>query len=212
MTVDPLGRVERFAYDSQSRLLEESYADLTVRNRHDERGNLIGSTDPLGQEVGFAYDPLLSRLESFRDPNGNVTGYVRDDQGNLRTILYADATAEQFTYDAQGLPITGTTRRAQTTTNTYNTRGQLTRRDHTDGTHEDYVYDARGNLAQAIGGDHAAGVPGPQPPGPADAHHLPVRPVPGVQLPERPPHPHGRPGRLRGAHHLRRRREARELD
>jgi RHS repeat-associated protein len=147
---DPLGRTARIAYDANNHPVSVTYPDNTVvRTSYDDRGNLISQLDPLGHAVQMKYDPTFNQLVSVQDPLGHVMQYVRDGRGNVINLIYADGSAEHFSYNAQGQVTEPINRRGQVLRYTYNANGLVTRRDHGDGTHEDYAYNAAGNLLSA---------------------------------------------------------------
>src|SRR5262249_28066166 len=96
----------------------------------------------------FTYGPN-SRMTSLVDPNGNVTRYAYDVNGNPLTVTYADSTQESRTFDPLGNPLSFVNRRGQALTATYNSFGQVTRESFADASHFDYTYDAHNNLATA---------------------------------------------------------------
>jgi RHS repeat-associated protein len=147
---DPLGRVLIQRYDAEHHLVQRTApGGLKWNYEYDGQGHLISEVDPLQRRIDMTYDPTLDRLTSFRDAGGHTTRYAYDAQGNLRTITYADGSAEQFSYDPLGNLTEAVNRREQPLRYTYDSRGLVTRKDYADGSHVDFTYDDRGNLLTA---------------------------------------------------------------
>lgn len=86
-------------------------------------------TDPQGQVTQYAYD-AEGNIDALTDANEHVYTFEYGDLRNLRTKLgYPDGTAEKFTYDEVGNLATYTTRRGPVRTYTYDERDRETRAD-----------------------------------------------------------------------------------
>ena len=171
-------------------------------NKYDAQGNLISSTDPLGQTVSFTYTGTDDRLASVTDANGNTTQYGYDGKGNLTSTTYADGTIESVAYDPVGNVMSSTNqqrpghpvhlrcgrqgpdrdlRRRHADTFTYDAHGNLTSATDSTGT-TTLTYDADDRLTQIT---YPSGL------------------LPEVQLRlGRPADPNGRSDRLHGQLHL----------
>jgi RHS repeat-associated protein len=148
-SVDPLGRVVDYTYDSHRNLIRADLPQgVQYSYGYDERGNVVRSIDPLGNATEFAWDSNGNMLH-FRDAHGHATQYNYDAHDNLQAITYANGTVEQFEYDTFGNPTQSTNRRGAAIGYGYNSRGQLTQKNFADGTQVDYEYDTRGNLISA---------------------------------------------------------------
>src|SRR5262249_28054571 len=104
--------------------------------------------DPAGNVTAFTYGPL-NRLTSVTDALGRTTLFGYDDRGNLIQTSYPDASVERIVPDAVGDPAGFTSRDGAVISYTRNAAGQVLSRTFADGTHQDYAYDARGNLRTA---------------------------------------------------------------
>lgn len=100
------GSYEVFGYDNLDRLTyEESSSNLGIVYKYDANNNItqVDTQDNgTGQVVGSilkSYDEL-DRLTKFTDQNGKATTYKYDPNGNLKEILYPNAKAALFQYDA----------------------------------------------------------------------------------------------------------------
>jgi len=147
---DGLGRQTSYNYDSDNHLSE-----LFLPTGHSQLfdfcgcGSLLSTVDPKGIKESMTYDPEFRHLTSITDGAGNVTEYVRDDNGVLQLIQYADGSQESFSTDAQGNATGVTDRRGNEIAISYDASGQLLRKDFEDGTFQEYTYDARGNRLTA---------------------------------------------------------------
>jgi len=114
---------------------------------YDAVGNLITTTDPLGNATQRTYD-VVSRLLSLSDPRGLVTQFRYDDLNHVTDIADARQGLTRFTYDPNGNLLTVTDAKNQTTTYTYDEMDRLKTRKDALNRQESYQYDAAGNLSQ----------------------------------------------------------------
>jgi RHS repeat-associated protein len=128
---DPRGRTWSYSYDL--RHLPLSITDPlnhTTSWEYDDRGNKISETRPDGGVTTYVYDDL-NRLISSTDPKGQTTSYqyggtgVTDFGNNLVKLTDARGNAYLFTYDVWG---------------------HKTAMIYPDGSHENWTYDAAGNV------------------------------------------------------------------
>lgn len=99
---------------------------------YDAHGNLLGKTiAALGTTPGastwsYTYNGQGQPLTA-NDPDGHVTRYAYDAQGDLASVTNALGQVTAFTrYDANGRPLSITDPNGMVTTVTYNFRGQVT--------------------------------------------------------------------------------------
>jgi len=150
---DALGNVFTF-YFSGFRNVEKNPDGSRVVHYLDEQGHYIGREDALGHRIEMTYDgqwrlvamtdrlgdttqmtyhPQSGRLASYTDAEGNATTFTYTAQDQSFTILDSQFAIPQSTIRNPQSPVTFTF---------YN----LTRITYPDGTHEDYAYDAQGNV------------------------------------------------------------------
>jgi RHS repeat-associated protein len=147
---DALGNRADFAFDDRYNLATVSDpAGRTYQYDYDTRGNLSRIVDPLGNPTAFGFTTTYNRLATVTDANGNPTRHTYDAKGNLTSMVYADASHEDWTYDTAGNPLTWTNRRGQTVRYSYDPAGRLTSKTFPDAAKHTYAYDARGNLTNA---------------------------------------------------------------
>ena len=70
---------------------------------YDASGNLLTTTDALGNTTAFTWDPVFNKLTSLTDPLGNVTKLSYDSRGNLIGITDPRGNNTVLTRDANGL-------------------------------------------------------------------------------------------------------------
>ena len=125
------GNIVRFYIDDKYRIYKEEYLDGTVEKvfngldrivsykdknnniwlyDHDNRGNVIMETDPLGYITRYTYNEL-DQVTSITKPNFATNQYMYDSQGNL--TLSIDPT--------EGLLASLTPKKPQPITNTIRT-------------------------------------------------------------------------------------------
>ncbi len=148
--VDPLGNITFATYDSTGDLTSVTGpTGLTDSFTYDANGNLTSETNPLGQTTNFAYTGADNLLASMVDPQGAMTRYAYNPQGDLTSVQYPDQSVMGVTYDATGDPLSLTDPNGQVTHYTYNAAGQVTSVTLADGTQMTDSYDAAGNLISA---------------------------------------------------------------
>lgn len=114
------------------RMLDANTPQLTQTHRN-RMGQIIKSVDPLGRTVEISYDTNGLDVTELRQTTGGISE-------RLTTIVY----------NAQRLPVSVTDASGQTSTATYNARGQLLSKTTPAGTTA-YTYDANGFLTAVDG-------------------------------------------------------------
>lgn len=94
-------------------------------HEYDVRGNVIATTDALGNRTTFTYDSRNNKLTET-NPLGHTTTFTYDSQDNLLTKTDPLGNTERFTYDARGQVLTATDALGRVTTTTYDARGNVT--------------------------------------------------------------------------------------
>jgi YD repeat-containing protein len=125
----PSGRISTKCYDSANRnemeLETAATGDIrTTTHRYNEKNQKIATTNPLGYETTYTYDPF----------------------GNLTCTTHHDGSTEQATYDLLGNRIIQTDPRGVTTTATYNCLNSPLHIRYPDGNIETYTYYPSGKL------------------------------------------------------------------
>lgn len=123
----PDGRFESYAYSTCCPRLLDSVTDRGGRTSvfiHDALKRLIQTVNPEGGITQFGYDANGNRT-SLTDPNGNATTFDYDLDNRLIRKTYADGKGLSFRYDADGLLTTRTNARGITTAYTYDANHNL---------------------------------------------------------------------------------------
>ena len=146
---DPLNHVTTIGYNNvgQPTSVQGPIAtEPPTTFAYDVHGNLLTTTDPLGNQTQRTYD-VVSRLLSLTDPRGLITQFRYDGLNRVTDIADARQGLTRFTYDLNGNLLTVTDAKNQTTAYTYDSMDRLkTRKDALNRT-ETYSYDPAGNLA-----------------------------------------------------------------
>ncbi|WP_166671919.1 PKD domain-containing protein [Methylosinus sp. sav-2] len=128
----------------------------------DERGNLLQrregvghAADPVSGSVltrvsSYVYEPTHDKLIQKTDPEGNVTKWSYDANGNMTAMTDALSGVTAYTYDARGLALTKTDPLGRVTSYAYNTSGNLSRTTDATGAAFDRYYDGSGNLILTV--------------------------------------------------------------
>lgn len=69
---------------------------------YDDFGNLLTSTDALGNTTAFSYEPVFNKIAAITDPLGNITRFTYDARGNLITSANENNAITTFGYDVSG--------------------------------------------------------------------------------------------------------------
>jgi RHS repeat-associated protein len=154
---DPLGNRTRYTYNMRGQLLTTTDPlGHTTRNTYDDSGNLLETEDPLGNVTSYTYD-TRGNLLSQTDANGSITRFEYDARGNVVRKIDAAGNATTSTYDGNGNRLTDTTTRTLpggqqtlTTTFAYDRLGRLVSIVQPDGSGTATVYNAIGQVAEAV--------------------------------------------------------------
>jgi len=150
-TIDALGDITRYTYDSDDNLIKVVAADgTTTTYTYDANGDMTSETDPLGYTIQFTYNSLAEPL-TFVNQEGYTTSYQYDANGKLLETVNPDGTTQQYVYNSLGEVTSSTDADGQTITYAYNTNSQLTAENLPGGTSNTYTYDAHGNMLTADG-------------------------------------------------------------
>jgi RHS repeat-associated protein len=98
-STDELGRVTKYSYDADNRLIKTT--DALNQERaigYDALGNIVSSTDELGRTTVYTYDKL-DRQTVLTDALGHATTYTYDAVGNRTQITDALGQTTKYVYD-----------------------------------------------------------------------------------------------------------------
>ena len=146
---DPLNHVTTIGYNNvgQPTSVQGPIATEPLTTfAYDVHGNLLTTTDPLGNQTQRTYD-VVSRLLSLTDPRRLVTQFRYDSLNRVTAIADARQGLTRSTYDPNGNLLTVADAKNQTTAYTYDTMDRLKTRTDALNRTETYAYDPAGNLA-----------------------------------------------------------------
>ena len=93
----------QYEYDNDQNVNQALDANgNTLRMSHDDKGNPVQLTDPLGNKQAFAFEASMNRPISIKDKKGMETKMRYDAKGNLLTLTQALDVTTDFTYDSKG--------------------------------------------------------------------------------------------------------------
>jgi RHS repeat-associated protein len=136
---DQLGNPTTYEYDAEGNIVKEvdALGGVTTRT-YDASNNMLSETDPLGRTTAYTYDSRGNQL-TVTDPLGHVTQYTYQTirfHTSLGVAL-APFTVQATTTDALG----------DTTTNSYDSNGNLVATTDPSGGVTSFTYDASGSPA-----------------------------------------------------------------
>ncbi len=164
-----------FEHDSNGNvtIVRDSGRRIVSQRTYDNAGNVLTSTDALGNTTTYTYDSM-NRLETQTDARGGVVTYAYDNMGNLtsitdernhitsfeydgmdRLIKVTDPRlfTEEFDYDANGNLLEKTDKNENIITSQYDVLNRLENNIFPDGTSESFTYDPNNNLLTATDSD-----------------------------------------------------------
>jgi RHS repeat-associated protein len=150
---DPMGQTATITRDIQTHLKVEmigSCGCVESINEYDSRGNLIASTDRLGQTARWEYEPVFNNVTRFIDRMNRETTYSYDSRGNLTSITNTLNQTTRFVYDEFGQLKSITDPLNHTTSVEYDTSGNLTAAIDQLNQRSTFEYDAIGRMTAAV--------------------------------------------------------------
>jgi RHS repeat-associated protein len=132
----PDGKFESYAYSTCCPRLLDNATDRGGRTTffsYDGLKRLVRKVNPEGGITQFGYDPN-GNLLNLVDPNGNSTAFAYDSDNRVVSKAYPDGQRVSFGYDDAGLLITRTNARGGVVSYAYDAKHNLTTRLYTDGT------------------------------------------------------------------------------
>lgn len=123
--------------------------DITNGYFFDEKGRLIGLSDPDNNKMEFVYDERNNLLEA-KDFAGKSTHYTYDEKGNLLSETDPLNNVEVYVYDGTfNRPISIKDKKAHITVFDYDGKGNLKTLRNSNGKTESYIYDQSGRRISA---------------------------------------------------------------
>ncbi len=164
------GHTTSFEYDHGGNVTRTvSPLGAEWRYRYDERGFLVGATDPRGYEIrksrtaegmvtvqddwGVIYRTtcdLLGNPVTLEDGDGNRTQFEYDAEGRPIKLIYPDGTFASYAYDAEGNLVGTTDETGLTTRYLYDSNGTLLVQTEPDGRALKNEYDTEENLTAVV--------------------------------------------------------------
>jgi RHS repeat-associated protein len=153
-------------FDGRDRLQQFVDADgLASRRTYDLQGNLLSTTDRMGQTTSFEYDLQGNRVRTTRgavtvqdaydpsgnlaqrtDPAGRTTRYEYDALNRVTRIVHPDGSDIQNIYDAAGRLVAQINERGQRSSFEYDAMGRKTKGIDPTGASVTFAYDAAAHL------------------------------------------------------------------
>jgi RHS repeat-associated protein len=128
-TTDSLGQSSTITRDistNQKLSTAGSCGCVNATDEYDARGNLIASTDRLGQTAHWEYEPVFNNVTRAIDRLNRETTFGYDSRGNLTSVTNALNETITLTYDSFGQLTSIKDGLNHTTTMEYDSAGNLT--------------------------------------------------------------------------------------
>jgi len=103
--VDALGQTSRITRDLTTNFATETTGSCGCPQeirQFDARGNITSSTDQLGQNVTYEYEPVFNNVTRMTDALGRITTYGYDTRGNLTSVTNPLNQTVTYVYDQFG--------------------------------------------------------------------------------------------------------------
>jgi len=149
---NPDGGVVRYEYDLNDRVTSINDGFGTINIVYDAMGNILRTTDPLGNVTGMLHD-ALGRNIGVTMPDGGEIKYEYDADGRLISAeLKVDGTSSvavtRYFYDSNSRVIRVEDALNHSRTFEYNALGQIVAETDENGRRSQFSYDAAGNLVR----------------------------------------------------------------
>ena len=137
-----------FGYDARGR--QTSRADLvgTTTYQYDANNNLTNAFEN-GRTNSWTFD-AYNRVSSYRDPDGNLIQYRRDNNGNVTNLIYPGNRTVSYFYDSLNRLTNVTDWANRQTTIAYDLANHLTSIARPNGTVRQICYDAAGETTNIV--------------------------------------------------------------
>lgn len=159
--IDPAGQTMIFDREAGSNQLLGKRGNATCafcgdissgdsQQTRDENGNVLTSTDALGNVTSFVYEQRFNMLTLVTDVLGNVSQMDYDDKGNLLQASDAKGNITVIKYNNRGLPVETVDASGNKTVLTYDSMGNLVKTTDALGNVTQSSYDAAGRLIETV--------------------------------------------------------------
>lgn len=149
---DAVGYTLAYQYDALNRLTQVRYPDGTTRVQAWDKLDLASSTDQLGRTTQYAYNSVRN-LVQVTDPLGRSIQYDYYPNGKMRSMTDSNGTVTALTYTPSDRlaerTVTTANGTVHSTSYSYDSTGQLTRKSQPDGTYTAFQYDNAGRMTAA---------------------------------------------------------------
>lgn len=150
--IDAMGQSSRIERDiatnwSLSTVGPCGCAEMTMQS--DNRGNLLASTNQLGQTSRWEYQPDSNRIVKATDRLGRITSFSYDSRGNAVSIVNARNETATFSYDSFGQLTSVSGPVSHTTTIEYDASGNMSAVVDALNNRSTYEYDGVGRMTAA---------------------------------------------------------------
>jgi YD repeat-containing protein len=115
----------------------------TVATTYDANGNLLTTTDALGNVTTLAYTPL-GQLSTITDARNNSTSLTYDTYGRLTQVTDANSKNTTYGYDTRARLTSRTNALNETTIFEYDLNNRLEKVTHPDTNYREFTYDLAG--------------------------------------------------------------------
>lgn len=140
------GFAQKYEYDASGNITKRTDAKGNVYTfTHDDKKNVLTSTDPLGNQLKFTYTSF-NRVKTFTDAKGKLYTINYDTRGNPVQLIQPGGFAGVYSYAPNGDLVSYTDPNGNVTTMTYDAYGYLTQINRPLGISVSYINDARGNI------------------------------------------------------------------
>ena len=157
---DPAGNVTSFTYDGrgQATSVTDPLGNLTpdVPDDHQTRftydpvsGNLLTTTDPLGNVSALTYD-AAGNASASTDAQGRTTTFAYDAMNHLSLVIDPSGGTTRYSYDLAGNLIRVTDANVHVTRFDYDSMNRVSQTTNSSDQLKTFAYDLNGNLAESV--------------------------------------------------------------
>lgn len=150
--IDAKGVSTTYSYNALGQPVSETVGEETTSYSYDNKGNVLITTDALGNTVSRTYDGN-GLVTSETDANGNTTYYSYNGNMKPEYITFCDGTYIYYDYDSEDRLVSVKDQKGNVSYTEYDKAGRVIRKSNAEKNTIEYTYDNIGNVLSTVNYD-----------------------------------------------------------